>query len=719
MEVDPEMPLLAFDLREGKAEMYIDGNRQDMWLPVMFAQEEMDKWGVTEPGIKRNMIMVEVNDKMKGIPTEMISSRMKEEYNFMQYKQTLKESCGERELIVGVYVQIRENNLLNWTLAASGATKRRKTSIPKQWAEIGFHAGPSTYIFFDVNPDNIKFKPNSCVSKWMSFDEMQLMCTKEVTPDQKSRMMFRYRVRTSKKVDVFKLYIEMIIMPKQLVYESLPEAKKATVESGAGLTIPFWGLSSPISWDGEDKSYNITVMPMFGIFNSQITMNDAIVRRIVHEVIRQAEAGSSTTKIGELNKFLENPSRGKIFKERSLHLPLDPEKEVIYLSDTRSSGNTIKINNRSIKVNKGSKYDRQLKIPHSNIERLKQNLPDEASKEDAHAMLKIISASISNNTAATYKSIRRTMLSACPGRNALANPKFGDDALLMTRLAKLPNLKKSTVKQYMKSYKTLVLMEGGVPHRTSQHYKQLIKGLTNMAHDPIAQVAASHRKAYSIPSLRIMGHAIASTKWSKFRKQAVFTALLVAFWGRLRLCELLCKSPFSFQPKNAFLRNDLKFIMEKNEVKGMQLWIRNAKVPDPMGVLVEIPSVKEMQDICPVRAMKKYLKMRDGITNNGETPLLIDDTSFIMSARKFTDYISKAIEKLDISYKDVFDDLKGHSLRSGVPTAMQTLSEDIDPKVSKYLGRWKGKSVNLYLKDKAAASAARLAVAESVKNCLI
>ena len=67
----------------------------------------------------------------------------------------------------------------------------------------------------------------------------------------------------------------------------------------------------------------------------------------------------------------------------------------------------------------------------------------------------------------------------------------------------------------------------------------------------------------------------------------------------------------------------------------------------------------------------------------------------------------------------MFDDLKGHSLRSGVPTAMQTLSEDIDPKVSKYLGRWKGKSVNLYLKDKAAASAARLAVAESVKNCLI
>ena len=135
-----------------------------------------------------------------------------------------------------------------------------------------------------------------------------------------------------------------------------------------------------------------------------------------------------------------------------------------------------------------------------------------------------------------------------------------------------------------------------------------------------------------------------------------------------------------------------------------------------MGVLVEMPVVNEMQDICPVKAVTKYLKMREKFTNNGETPCFIDDTGFIMSARKFADYILKAINTLDSSY---FDDLKGHSLRSGVPTALQTPSEDLDPEIRKFLGRWKGKSVNLYLKDKAAASAARLAVAESVKNSLV
>ena len=126
-----------------------------------------------------------------------------------------------------------------------------------------------------------------------------------------------------------------------------------------------------------------------------------------------------------------------------------------------------------------------------------------------------------------------------------------------------------------------------------------------------------------------------------------------------------------------------------------------------------------MPDICPVAAVKKYLKMRENFTTNGEVPLLIDDTGFILSARRFADYITIAIGTLDTSFKDLFQDLKGHSLRSGVPTALQTLAEDLDPVVKQYLGRWKGKSVNLYLKDKAAAATARLAVAESIKNSLM
>ena len=196
--------------------------------------------------------------------------------------------------------------------------------------------------------------------------------------------------------------------------------------------------------------------------------------------------------------------------------------------------------------------------------------------------------------------------------------------------------------------------------------------------------------------------------------------MLLAFWGRLRLSELLNSSAKNFKPDNVFLRNDLKFIesSKDKETLGIQMWIRHAKVPDPAGALVEIPPTETFQDLCPVAATKKYLKMRDKLTANGEVPMLLDDTGFILTKHKFTKYIQEAIDTLNPSYKDIFKDLKGHSLRSGVPTALQKLGWDVDPQVVQYLGRWRGYSVNLYLKDAAAASTARLAIANAIKNSL-
>ena len=110
--------------------------------------------------------------------------------------------------------------------------------------------------------------------------------------------------------------------------------------------------------------------------------------------------------------------------------------------------------------------------------------------------------------------------------------------------------------------------------------------------------------------------------------------------------------------------------------------------------------------------------MRDKVLINGEYPLLLDDTGFIFTKRKFGECIQQAIDKLDPNYRVAFNDLKGHSLRSGVPTALQKLGTDVDPQVMKYLGRWRGCSVNLYLKDKVAAAKARMSI-ESAMHKII
>ena len=84
----------------------------------------------------------------------------------------------------------------------------------------------------------------------------------------------------------------------------------------------------------------------------------------------------------------------------------------------------------------------------------------EATKDDILEMQRILSTSLANNTANNYNSVKRKLLSLCPGRNVLKIPKFGDDALLLTSLSKIKSLKRETVKQYMKCYRTFVHMEG-------------------------------------------------------------------------------------------------------------------------------------------------------------------------------------------------------------------------------------------------------------------
>ena len=72
-------------------------------------------------------------------------------------------------------------------------------------------------------------------------------------------------------------------------------------------------------------------------------------------------------------------------------------------------------------------------------------LPMETTNEDIFEMQHLLSTSLANNTASNYKSVKRKLLSMCQERNVFKNPKFGDDALLLTRLSKVKTLKKKTV----------------------------------------------------------------------------------------------------------------------------------------------------------------------------------------------------------------------------------------------------------------------------------
>ena len=56
------------------------------------------------------------------------------------------------------------------------------------------------------------------------------------------------------------------------------------------------------------------------------------------------------------------------------------------------------------------------------------------------------------------------------------------------------------------------------------------------------------KKAMSLPLLKLLGHEIAKADWTPENKAVVWSACTTAFFGSLRMGEILAKSPSSFNP---------------------------------------------------------------------------------------------------------------------------------------------------------------------------
>ena len=285
-------PVLAFRLEEGSADLFIDGERKEYWLPLMFANLDLRKCGLSEPEDPKDMAIVQISKDMKQINLEDAASKVIQELSHNDFRHMLVNSEeAKKNLVAGVYVQVIDNVINEWTIYLAGPIKKRKTTVPRHWTELGLNWSENTTISFEMDPKNIRFNPNSSVSNWLTFDEMQLTYPREISTDQKARLLFRYSIKYSSKIDAMKLYIEMLVLPRGKSFESLPEAKKIIMNSPATLTLPFYGQNVPIKWDGEDASANVVFMPTFGTFNSTFCPTDSTVRRIAYDVIRAVESG--------------------------------------------------------------------------------------------------------------------------------------------------------------------------------------------------------------------------------------------------------------------------------------------------------------------------------------------------------------------------------------------------------------------------------------------
>ena len=162
---DRQTPVLAFGLCEGISDLYIEGDKKEFWLPIMFTHPELSMCAVVEPDVTRNMVMVQVQNNLKPIDVKALETRFIDDLSEIAFKETLIKEHGKKDCITtGLYVLLNDNKVEKWVLMTTGTKKRRKTPIPKQWSEIGLHAAEHAQITFDVDPNDINFKANSSVT---------------------------------------------------------------------------------------------------------------------------------------------------------------------------------------------------------------------------------------------------------------------------------------------------------------------------------------------------------------------------------------------------------------------------------------------------------------------------------------------------------------------------------------------------------------------------
>jgi hypothetical protein len=126
----------------------------------------------------------------------------------------------------------------------------------------------------------------------------------------------------------------------------------------------------------------------------------------------------------------------------------------------------------------------------------------------------------------------------------------------------------------------------------------LLKGYENLGKEKRRK-----KKRGAIPInlgiLHIVRKELKKSGWAEGSRICLWAACLVAFWGAVRLSEILPKGERLFDRFSDLLWENVEWKGEK----GMKLEIRGGKVPGPPGNCIRLFAVRK-QEFCPIVALK-------------------------------------------------------------------------------------------------------------------
>ena len=248
------------------------------------------------------------------------------------------------------------------------------------------------------------------------------------------------------------------------------------------------------------------------------------------------------------------------------------------------------------------------------------------------------------------------------------------------------NLKPSTVKSYLSSLEFMHKIRNLECYCKNFTVQSIIKGAENL--NMYSMISVGTRRVMTLPLLKIIGHQIAKLNWSAHSKLILWGACTLAFFGSLRLGEILAPTENCFNPLETLLWSDLKFRPDSS----ILLHVKIDKSKNKTGSYVDIFSF-DVKGCCPVKTLTSLQKL----CKNSNDPVFVFKNGKLLTPKLMNNTVRLLLRPV-IGEKAM--QISGHSFRAGIPSALAS-----DPKAAKdsdikAWGRWSSDSYLLYTRLK-------------------
>jgi hypothetical protein len=197
----------------------------------------------------------------------------------------------------------------------------------------------------------------------------------------------------------------------------------------------------------------------------------------------------------------------------------------------------------------------------------------------------------------------------------------------------------STVTSYLSSLTTIHDLKGFKNHNClTPLAKKVIQVAQNLRF--YANMCKYTRKVITLPMLKLIGHEIAKSDWTKNSKQVLWSACVTAFFGSFRLSESLSKSEWNYNETETLLWSDVKFTGPDSVL----IHITVEKSRNSKGAFIDLFRFSG-HNCCPVSCLRALYDKNNGDVNSNK-PVFSFQTGKLLTADVLVSCVRELLRRI-------------------------------------------------------------------------